>query len=204
MCFFAPTPHPGATWNDARNYIPCIASVVQSGWIWREDIWLVVEAKTTHCAGGLHDAPVSKLACWPCAQALQDRLPSAHRLSYPLAWQPGHELHEMPHEVSVAVRQDVSELTGTWPCTHMAVRSWRSGQGLSRPVLSSLCLLLLWHQHLPRCLGVTGHALCSLTPSVSSALLLADRAGLKRAPEGREHQSSGSGTWGSLLAGVHG
>lgn len=210
MCFFAPTSHPSAARNDARNYVPCTALVVQSGCIWRQDIWLVVEDKTTHHAGGLCGAAVSKLACWPCAQALQDRLPAAHRLRYPLAQQPGLSSVRCPRAhccwrlASVAVSSQTRWLRAGWPVAlHTRGRQEledRAGHPLSRSVPSSLCLLLLWHQHLPTCTGVTGHPLCSLTTSVSSALLPAGRAGLKRVPEGRDHQSSGSDTWHPLLA----
>lgn len=165
MCFCAPTPHPSAARNDARNYTPCTALVVQSGWIWREDIWLVGQDETTHRARGLHDAPVSKLACWPCVQALQDRLPSAHMLTYPLAWQPGRELREVPQgtlllALGICGCWQPEEVIQSW---HVALHTCgsqeleeRAGHPLSRSVLSSLCPLLLWHQHLPTCVGVTG------------------------------------------------
>lgn len=163
-----------------------------------------MEDKATQHAGGLHDAPVSKLASWPCAQALQDRLPSAHMLRY--AQQLEH--CEMP--------QGTLLLALGWHLwlSDQVAQSWhvdlhtpgsqgledRARHPLSRSVPSSLCLLLLWHQHLPRCAGVTGNPLCSLTPSVSSALLLTDRAELKRGAESQDHQSSGSSTWHSQLA----
>lgn len=124
------------------------------------------------------------------------------------ARQPGHELCEVP-QGTLLLALGICGCQTRWLGAgwHMALHTCgsqeledRARHPLSRSVPSSLCLLLLWHQHLSRSIGVTGHPLCSLTPSVSSALLLVDRAGLKRGAEGQDHQSSGSSPWRSLLA----
>lgn len=105
---------------------------------------------------------------WLCAQALQDRLPSAHRLSYPLARQPGHELREVPQLALGICGCQMRWLRAGW---HMVLHTCssqeledRARHPLSRSVPSSLCFLLLWHQHVPRCLGVSGQPLCFLDP----------------------------------------
>lgn len=151
---------------------------------------------------------------WPGGPVPRHCRTGCHQHTCSLAQQPGHELHEVPQGTLllalgiVAVSSKTRWLRAGW---HMALHTCgsqelegRARHPLSRSVPSSLCLLLLWHQHVPRCIGVTDHSLCSLTPSVSSALFLADRAGQKRGPEGWDHQSSGRALGVLCLQGEHG
>lgn len=146
------------------------------------------------CPGTAGQAAISTRAHWHSSLGMSSvRCPRAH-----CCW----------HLASVAVSSKTRWLRAGW---HMALHTCgsqeledRARHPLSRSVPSSLCLLLLWHQHVPRCIGVTDHSLCSLTPSVSSALFLADRVGQKRGPEGWDHQSSGRALGVLCLQGEHG
>lgn len=87
-------------------------------------------------------------------------------LRYPLAWQPGRELREVPQgalllALGICGCWQLEEVIQSW---HVALHTCgsqeleeRAGHPLSSSVFSSLCPLLPWHQHLPTCIGVTGH-----------------------------------------------
>lgn len=105
---------------------------------------------------GLCHAPISKLACWPCAQALQDRLPSSTRAHIPAGM--------------AAWGMSLVGCTRAHVCWHLAspavgiqkrcLRPARSSQELDvragHPPGGSAPSLLPQHQHLPIYINGTG------------------------------------------------
>lgn len=152
---------------------------------------------SSHCRTGYHQHTCSGTHWHGSLGVNSRRCPRAH-----CCW----------HLASVAVGSQRRWFRADW---HMALHTRgsleveeRAGHPLSRSVLTvplaavaSASSYVHWCRWADGVAGRgSGHPLCSLTPSVSSALLQAERAGLKRGPEGQDHQSLGSSVWHPLLA----
>lgn len=161
-------------------------------------------------AGDLRRAAVSRLASWPHAQALQDRLPPSTRACIPTgmaAWGTSPvgwtRAHVCWHLASVTVSSQKRSLRAAHSSQEMDVRAGhppgRYVPSLLPSASASPCVRR-WRWVDGAAERGRSHPPCSSAPVVSPALLPVGRAGLKRGPKDWGHQSSGSGSWHPLLA----